>query len=267
MNGLQIFSYVCRTISIATRTGTIKYENIIFKPSVQLPHWRDEMMCLVLNWNEDSYLPPGSYLGYQDLLWVISQVITIELKLNICSPVTRRSIITRYAGSDLLTATKPLELSLVFNEANASFNLFDKAGVTMLLRKIEQLSLKYFLHFEFKFSLIECWGCDVLGYFSPVRSCHQDHVVIATSSARNSFYRARLRQQLGEKYFLVFLLGSAGHTDTNLREESVLYGDILQLDVREEYRALPYKVLAGLVWSKRYQGSVDRVGTKLMVKT
>ena len=48
----------------------------------------------------------------------------------------------RYYGRDLLTASKPAELSLVFNEANASFNLFDKASLTMLLRKIEQLSLK-----------------------------------------------------------------------------------------------------------------------------
>ena len=47
----------------------------------------------------------------------------------------------RYDGSDL-KAIKPLDLSLVFNEADASFNLFDKAGLTMLLRKMEQLSLK-----------------------------------------------------------------------------------------------------------------------------
>ena len=95
-----------------------------------------------------------------------------------------------------------------------------------------------------------CDGCDV-GYFSPQRSCHHRHVVIATSSASNYFYRTRLRQQLGEKYFLVFLLGASAHTDTNLREESAVFGDLLQLDIREEYLALPYKVLAGLVWAVR----------------
>ena len=49
----------------------------------------------------------------------------------------------RYEDRDPLTTTRPLDLSLVFNEANnGSFNLFDKANLTMLLRKIEQLSLK-----------------------------------------------------------------------------------------------------------------------------
>ena len=78
-------------------------------------------------------------------------------------------------------------------------------------------------------------------------------MVIVTSSATNYFYRDRLRQQLGQKYFILFLLGTSYNNDTeaDIREESVMFGDILQLNIEEEYLALPYKVLAGMVWSKR----------------
>ena len=49
----------------------------------------------------------------------------------------------RYEGRDRdpLATSRPSDLSLVFNEANASFNVFDRARLPMLLRKTEQLSL------------------------------------------------------------------------------------------------------------------------------
>ena len=49
----------------------------------------------------------------------------------------------RYEGRDgEPEKPRPSDLSLVFNEANASFNVFDRARLPMLLRKTEQLYLK-----------------------------------------------------------------------------------------------------------------------------
>ena len=57
---------------------------------------------------------------------------------------------------------------------------------------------------------------------------------------------------MGGKYSLLFLLGTTDtDIETNLREESAVFGDLLQLDIREEYLALPYKVLSGMVWVNR----------------
>ena len=89
---------------------------------------------------------------------------------------------------------------------------------------------------------------------SPRANCDQQHVILATSSAPNTAYRQRLRDQLGNKYFLLFLLGS-GPDQGLLEDEARQFGDILQAELEEEYRALPYKILLGYVWVNRYCGS------------
>ena len=98
---------------------------------------------------------------------------------------------------------------------------------------------------------------------SPRANCDQQHVILATSSAPNTAYRQRLRDQLGNKYFLLFLLGSDPDQGL-LEDEARQFGDILQAELEEEYRALPYKILLGYVWVNRYCGpdSKERCQTR-----
>ena len=76
---------------------------------------------------------------------------------------------------------------------------------------------------------------------------------MATSSPQNFAYRQRLRARLGETHFLLFLLGT-GPGLPLLEDEAEQFGDILQVELVEEYRALPYKILLGYVWVNRYCG-------------
>ena len=65
--------------------------------------------------------------------------------------------------------------------------------------------------------------------------------------------RDRLREQLGEKVFLLFLLGRTRDEegDKVLEEESNKEKDILQGDFRDSYRILPYKIVMGYIWVSR----------------
>lgn len=52
---------------------------------------------------------------------------------------------------------------------------------------------------------------------------------------------------------LVFLLGQV--TDklvmSELREENLASGDLVQISVRDHYTALSYKTLSGFIWANR----------------
>ena len=75
---------------------------------------------------------------------------------------------------------------------------------------------------------------------------------MATSSASNFLYRQRLRAQVSQAHFLLFLLGAGG--DSDLQGEAEMFGDILQIDIAEEYQNLPYKIMAGYIWANSYCG-------------
>ena len=84
-------------------------------------------------------------------------------------------------------------------------------------------------------------------------SCNKKHVVMVPSAPRNRDMRDRLREQLGEKVFLLFLLGRTKDEegDKVLEEESNQEKDILQGDFRDSYRILPYKIVMGYIWVSR----------------
>jgi len=115
-----------------------------------------------------------------------------------------------------------LTIDSVFHESSQSFHLFATPSVSMLL--------------------------------SPSKPCQIKHVVMVPSAPRNRDMRNRLREQLGEKVFLLFLLGRTGDEkrDKMLEEESKEKGDILQGDFMDSYRILPYKVVLGYIWVSRF---------------
>ena len=114
-----------------------------------------------------------------------------------------------------------MTLSSVFDEYSRSFHLFSKSHVQMLL--------------------------------SPEKSCSAKHVMMIPSAPRNRNMRDRVRKQLGQKVFLLFLLGRTGSEegDKVLEEESEQEKDILQGDFQDSYRILPYKVVMGYIWVNR----------------
>ena len=94
---------------------------------------------------------------------------------------------------------------------------------------------------------------------SPSRRCEEEHVVMATSTNNNFAYRQRLRARLGQKYFLLFLLGTSQDRPlSDLAAESQQFGDILQVDILDQYQALPYKILLGYTWVNRYCGPTTK---------
>ena len=94
---------------------------------------------------------------------------------------------------------------------------------------------------------------------SPSRRCEEEHVVMATSTNNNFSYRQRLRARLGQKYFLLFLLGTSQDRPlSDLAAESQQFGDILQVDNLDQYQALPYKILLGYTWVNRYCGPTTK---------
>ena len=110
----------------------------------------------------------------------------------------------------------------VFDDSSLSFHLFSDPQVSMLLSP------------------------------TPL-SCNKKHVVMVPSAPRNRDMRDRLREQLGEKVFLLFLLGRTRDEegDKVLEEESNKEKDILQGDFRDSYRILPYKIVMGYIWVSR----------------
>ena len=114
-----------------------------------------------------------------------------------------------------------MTISSVYDEFSHTFTLFSKPGVKMLV--------------------------------SPGLPCSAKHVVMVPSAPRNRAMRDKLRKQLGNNVFLLFLLGKTGteYGDEILERESVEEKDILQADFQDSYRVLPYKVVMGYIWVHR----------------
>ena len=62
-----------------------------------------------------------------------------------------------------------------------------------------------------------------------------------------------MRKQLGQKAFLVFLIGLTKTEDEGkaLLTESLQEKDILQANLKESHKILPYKVAMGFIWVRR----------------
>ena len=88
---------------------------------------------------------------------------------------------------------------------------------------------------------------------SPGKSCTKKHVIMVPSAPKNKNMRDRLRNQLGKRVFLLFLLGRTGSDegDKMLEKENDEEKDILQADLRDSYRILPYKIIMGYIWVNR----------------
>ena len=114
-----------------------------------------------------------------------------------------------------------MTLSSVYNEKLQTFHLFGKPQVRMLL--------------------------------SPRKACSAKNVVMIPSAPRNKVLRDMLRNKLGEKVYLLFLLGRTGSQegDKMLKNESDQENDILQGDFHDSYELLTYKVVMGYIWLNR----------------
>jgi len=125
---------------------------------------------------------------------------------------------------------------------------------TQVSRKLESI---YDLESE-RFSILD--KTDVSFLLRPRISCQAtDMVIMALSAPNNTEKRQRLREALRDSpgVSLVFLLGQV--TDklvmSELREENLASGDLVQISVRDHYTALSYKTLSGFIWANRLCGS------------
>ena len=114
-----------------------------------------------------------------------------------------------------------LSISSVYDEESQTFNLFNRTRVGVVL--------------------------------FPKKKCTSKHAVMVPSAPRNEKLRWRLRKQLSQKAFLLFLVGKSGSEDVDkmLEEENDKEGDILQADFIDSYRSLPFKIIKGYIWINR----------------
>ena len=213
-----------------------------------------DVLSLLSQRHEDSADSGGSDPSSEVILWVwpvrLLEIINWELLLS----VTWNSITSTSRSHQTHSDPAQADLRKVFNDNNSTFNLFDMKSVKILLRKRDNYRSRTG-NPPSSFYPQNCpkWTLSP----SPRANCDQQHVIMATSSAPNTAYRQRLRDQLGNKYFLLFLLGS-GPDQGLLEDEARQFGDILQVELEEEYRALPYKILLGYVWVNRYCGPYSK---------
>jgi len=120
------------------------------------------------------------------------------------------------------------KLESLYDEASETFSVLDRTNVSFLMR--------------------------------PHQACHNVKMVLmALTAPKNVEKRERLRRQFGEKngVFILFLLGKT--TDPTIQEslqtENMLHGDMVQISVRDHYKALSYKTLTGFIWTNRFCGS------------
>ena len=116
------------------------------------------------------------------------------------------------------------KLESLYDEASETFSVLDRTNVSFLMR--------------------------------PHRACRNVKMVLmALTAPKNVEKRERLRRQFGEKngVFILFLLGKT--TDPTIQEslqtENMLHGDMVQISVRDHYKALSYKTLTGFIWTNR----------------
>jgi len=129
-----------------------------------------------------------------------------------------------------------------------------KITETLVSRELETI---YDLESE-RFSILD--KTDITFLLRPRLSCQNtDMVIMALSAPNNTEKRQRLREALSDRpgVSLVFLLGQV--TDklvmSELREENLVSGDLVQISVRDHYTALSYKTLSGFIWVNRLCGN------------
>ena len=90
----------------------------------------------------------------------------------------------------------------------------------------------------------------------PVTVTHKlDTLYDESSDTFSVLDRTNVRRQFGEKdgVFILFLLGKTLDTTVqeSLQTENMLHGDMVQISVRDHYKALSYKTLTGFIWANR----------------
>ena len=86
----------------------------------------------------------------------------------------------------------------------------------------------------------------------PDHVCHHDQVVIVTSAPANSKLRTEVREQYRGKAALLFLLGATSEQlQHDLEQEHGRYNDIIQIDVHDSYKNVPYKTIFSYLWINR----------------
>lgn len=88
---------------------------------------------------------------------------------------------------------------------------------------------------------------------SPSNVCNRKHVFLVLSAPKNRKLRDKVREQLEDEVFLVFLLAKSKNENDNIlvEKESKEKGDILKGDFEDSWRALAYKVMMGYIWVNR----------------
>ena len=86
----------------------------------------------------------------------------------------------------------------------------------------------------------------------PAHVCHHDPVVIVTSAPANSELRTEVREQYRGKAGVLFLLGATSEQlQHDLEQEHGRYNDIIQIDVHDSYKNVPYKTIFSYLWINR----------------
>ena len=83
----------------------------------------------------------------------------------------------------------------------------------------------------------------------PDTVCHHDHVFLVPSATANFELRNQVRAQFKNKAGVVFLLGlTSEQHQRSIKEEHLRFNDIIQNDVVDSYRNIPYKTIFSFLW-------------------
>lgn len=137
-----------------------------------------------------------------------------------------------YPKPSIEPVTVTHKLDTLYDESSDTFSVLDRTNVSFIMR--------------------------------PHVACNNIKIVLmALTAPKNVEKRERLRRQFGEKdgVFILFLLGKTLDTTVqeSLQTENMLHGDMVQISVRDHYKALSYKTLTGFIWANRFCGSAKYI--------